>query len=135
MVRRPARGRALLIVTSSLIVGVVVGLLLRWAEPIMDRLTGIVSDIGGIYLTQYDASRTTAAGTSEYLIVLSGNADPVSYVTFFEHHPDIEYLSESIYPNTLRVALKIPVRQALDDLNAQPFVGFVIRNYPFLLCH
>jgi hypothetical protein len=56
-------------------------------------------------------------------------------MTFFEQHPDIEYLSESIYPNTVRVALRIPVRQALEDLGRQPFVAFVIRNYPFLLCH
>ena len=61
--------------------------------------------------------------------------EAVRYAAFFEHHFQIEYLNESIYPNTLRVALKIPVRQALEDLNVQPFVAFVIRNYPFLFCH
>lgn len=129
----PTRG--VMIVGLSLIAGVLIGLSLRWVEPMTNRLTDIVTDIGVVYLTQYDASRTTAAGTSEYLIVLSRDAGAMSYVEFFEHHPDIEYLSESIYPNTLRVALKIPVRQALEDLNAQPFVAFVIRNYPFLFCH
>ena len=134
-VRQLSSVRVLLVVVSSLIAGVAIGLSLRWAEPVSNRLTEIMTDIGGVYIAQYDASRTTVAGTSEYLIVLSSNADPTSYITFFEHHPAIEYLSESIYPNTLRVALRIPVREALEDLGAQPFVAFAIRNYPFLLCH
>lgn len=134
-VRKPSLARGLPLVVATLIVGVVIGVSLRWVEPITNRLAEIGANIGGVYVAQYDASRTTPAGMSEYLIVLSGNAERLNYMTFFEQHPDIEYLSESIYPNTVRVALRIPVRQALEDLGRQPFVAFVIRNYPFLLCH
>ncbi|MFQ5995285.1 MAG: hypothetical protein ACE5K1_09320 [Acidiferrobacterales bacterium] len=129
------RALTLTIVFVCLIVGVLVALSGRWADPVTNRLTKVVAAIGGAYAVQYAASRATPVGASEYLIVLASDAKATSYVTFFEQHPDIEYLSESIYPNTLRVALKIPVRDVLADLNAQPFVNFVVRNYPFLFCH
>ncbi len=87
------------------------------------------------YSALYEVGRTTPRGTSEYLVFLNRGADIATYMAFIEGHPDIQYLSESIYPNAIRIALKIPVRNALDDLKAQPFTRFVIRNYPFLFCH
>ena len=73
--------------------------------------------------------------TSEYLVILKPNASTVDYRAFIEAHPQIEYLSRSIYPNTIRVALRVPVTDILEELNGQPFVGFAVRNLPIFFCH
>ncbi len=108
---------------------------IRWGGALGDQLNRFVLNATTAYSALYEVARTTPPGTSEYLVFLNRGVDAPTYMAFIEGHPDIEYLSESIYPNAIRVALKIPVRDTLKDLEAQPFARFVIRNYPFLFCH
>ena len=87
------------------------------------------------YTAQLNASLTDRDGRSEYLIALSKDEALSDHMTFINAHKHIKYLSDSIYPNTIRVAVDVPVTQTITDIEAQPFTRFVIKNYPFLLCH
>ena len=87
------------------------------------------------YSNQLNASLATRDGRSEYLIALSKDQSLTNHMAYIEAHQHIKYLSESIYPNTIRVALDVPVTQTVKDIEAQPFTRFVIKNYPFLFCH
>lgn len=97
----------------------------------------VLAGLGSPYMASYQGEESGGApsGSSEYLVVLSGSVDEATYLNLFAQHPDIEYLSESIYPNTFRIALRVPVGGAVEFLEAQPRVRFVIKNYPFLFCH
>lgn len=106
-----------------------------WGGSIGDRLNRLVLKGATAYTSLYQVARTAPPRTSEYLVFLNRGVSVPTYMAFIEGHPDIEYLSESIYPSAIRIALKIPVRDVLADLEAQPFSWFVIRNYPFLFCH
>lgn len=137
----PRRGyrRVLLTAGICLVLGFMIGSWSLWGSKLKDAVQAVAPAFGTAYTTLYDAvydaSKATPPGTSEYLVFLHGSVDPETYLGFFQEHPDIEYLSESIYPNAVRIALRIPVQQPLEELRTQPFARFVIRNYPFLLCH
>jgi hypothetical protein len=113
------------------------GGLLAFNSAVREATLEVLAGLGAPYLATYPEgdSRRVAGGFSEYLVVLSGEVDEATRLDLFARRPDIEYLSASIYPNTHRVALRVPVGEALEFLEAQPSVRFVIKNYPFLFCH
>jgi hypothetical protein len=125
----------LLIAGICFVFGFFVATATRWAGTLKDQLADAMLSAGSVYSATYQASRTTARGRSEYLVFFGTDVDAKVYMTFFEQHPDIEYHSESVYPHAVRVALKVPVRDTLEDLRAQPFTRFVVPNYPFFFCH
>jgi hypothetical protein len=67
--------------------------------------------------------------------VLNDGARAVDYRAFFSASPQIEYLSESVYPNTIRISLPVPVSGALEKINSQSFTRFVFRNLAIFFCH
>ena len=100
------------------------------------RALQALSWLGGAYSNSYAALDVEPSNTrtSEYLIVLDTQTGS-DYHTYIDTHPDIEFLSESVYPNTIRVALTVPVGDTIKQLEARPFVRFVIRNLPIFFCH
>lgn len=106
-----------------------------WGGSLGSQLNRLVLKGAAAYTSLYQVASTAPPRTSEYLIFLNRGVSVPTYMGYIEGHPDIQYLSESIYPNAIRVALNIPVRDTLADLQTQPFARFVIRNYPFLFCH
>lgn len=94
-----------------------------------------VSLMESAYTNQFDARLNDRKGQSEYLITLSGDQSSSNHMAFLESHKNVTYLSDSIYPNTIRVAVNIPVGETIKEIEAQPFTRFVVKNYPFLFCH
>jgi len=90
---------------------------------------------GKSYLKAMQADGVRTSGTSEYLVVLREEAARKDTLAFIASHPNMSYAGESIYPRTVRVALKVPVTDAQKALEAQPYVDFIIPNSPLLLCH
>lgn len=138
--RRNARpgGRGLWLLISFFFLCFGLGFLIasvRWGDNLGSQLNQLVLKGAAAYTSLYQVARTAPPRTSEYLIFLNRGVSVPTYMGYIEGHPDIQYLSESIYPNAIRVALNIPVRDTLADLQTQPFARFVIRNYPFLFCH
>ena len=105
-------------------------------ESHRSRLAHILSWIGNAYSTAHslpDVTKPTQR-MSEYLVILNRNSDE-NYAAFIETHPKIVYLSNSVYPNTIRVAITVPIGDTLEELEATSFIKFIIRNLPIFFCH
>ena len=107
------------------------------SEAFGERLMSVLSAMGGSYRAQYEARlpEEALAGRAEYLVVLRDISQLAATMQYIELHPDVDYLSESIYPRTLRVSLPVPVGDLPDEIEGQPFVRFVIKNLPVFFCH
>ena len=132
----PGAGRRCALAVSALL-GALAAAALVGVERPGPRLLALLGAIGGAYRVQHEIRVPDAslAGRAEYLVVLSGDEAAASAIAYFAAHADIEYLSESIYPRTHRVALPVPVGDLPEELESQPFVRFVVRNLPFFFCH
>jgi hypothetical protein len=127
--------RILVSVVVCFVLGFAVAASIQWIVPLRRGLESAAREFGEAYVALYSASIPAPSGSAEYLVFMKGTPDVATYMRYFDLHPEIGYLSESIYPNAVRVSLKIPVGRVREDLESQPFARFVIKNYPFLLCH
>jgi len=100
------------------------------------RLVSILSWLGNTYSNAHSITDETkpAQRVSEYLLILDRNSDE-DYAAFIATHPKIVYLSDSVYPNTIRVAITVPIGDTLAELEATSFIKFIIRNLPIFFCH
>ena len=128
-------GRVLVTVVAGFALGFIIAASIHWISPLKRGFNIAAREFQEAYLALYDASLPTPSGSAEYLVFLNRETDMAAYMSYFDLHPDIDFLSDSIYPNAVRIALKVPVDKSLGELKAQPFARFVIKNYPFLLCH
>ena len=122
---------------ATAVLGGVTGALLASAE-LRTAALDTLAIVGGAYRVQYESSVPDSPDgkrRSEYLVVLREDVEPSTYFEFFDTDPDMEYLSDSIYPRTIRVSLPVPVGASLETLEAQPFARFVVRNLPILFFH
>jgi len=88
---------------------------------------------------QYEAYKDmyadqTGTGTSDYLLFFEkeGRAEAVPY---FEAHPDVRVVDNTIFANAVVVSVPEPAKSHLEDLRGQPFTWMVIRDRPFFFCH
>ena len=134
--KRLATGWRILLVGVALLGGGITALMVG-SENVRTRVLDTLALIGGSYRVEQQVAASSAQSDtrSEYLVVLSASAEANHYHAYFEQHPDIDYLSESIYPGTIRVSLPVPVGAVLEELKAQSFASFVIRNLPIFFCH
>lgn len=133
--KSPSRRRLGLILAALL--GGVAAFAVADSESLGERAMQILAAMGGSYRVQYEARLPDEAliGRTEYLMVLRDEDQRAASLAYIESHPDIEYLSESIYPRTLRVSLPVPVGALPDEIETQPFVRFVVKNLPIFFCH
>ena len=100
------------------------------------RLVSILSWLGNAYSNAHPVAGEpkSAQRVSEYLLILDRDSDE-DYAAFIATHPKIVYLSGSVYPNTIRVAITVPIGDTLEELEATSFIKFIIRNLPIFFCH
>lgn len=119
--------------------GVLLALALGAAAATLDAwlpgLQRLMLYAGKSYLVAMQADVTRGGGTSEYLVVLREEAARKDTLAFIAAHPRMAYAGESIYPRTVRVALKVPVTDAQKALESLPYVDFILPNNPLLICH
>ena len=99
----------------------------------LPSLQSVVLKAGQAYIAASQAvqSRTD----SEYLVVLRGEESRDAVLAFIAANPRMNYAGGSTYRRAVRVMLKGPVAEAQKDLEAQPYVEFVMPVLPGLFCH
>jgi hypothetical protein len=124
------------LLAAALLAGALAGGVVASAD-VRKLVLNVVGWFGGSYRLAYQARTPDQGGArrSEYLVVLNDGARAVDYLAFFSASPQIEYLSESVYPNTIRISLPVPVSGALEKINSQSFTRFVFRNLAIFFCH
>ncbi len=117
-------------VTAAL-VGILVGVHPLW----WPQTKQLLLFIGQARLATVDPALPGAAKQSEYLVVLREAAQRDSAQRYFATQPGIDYVGESIYPQTLVVAIGVPVGESKDALASQPFTRAVLPVLPLFFCH
>lgn len=127
--RRPARFYVLALI-GAFILGVLSASHNEWRLP----LQRLLLEIGGAQLANLEAVQSTRYGASEYLVVLAGEDQRAAARRYIDAHPAVEWLGDSVFPRTLRVAIRVPVTDAERDLETQSFARWVVPNHTLLFC-
>lgn len=120
-----------------------------WAWPLTAALLGVAIGVHPLWwpeaqalLLQIGKAHLSASGasprdkeSSEYLVVLRDGAMREQAQQFIAARADMRYVTDSIYPLTLVVALPVPVTEAKAVLGQQPFARMVLPVLPIFFCH
>lgn len=94
--------------------------------------------VGSPYVVESNGSVSGEGGStksSEYLLIFSKETDSKNLFAYLKSRSRLNYSGDSVYPNTIRVNVDIPVGDSLKQLKAQPFTRFVFKNLPLFFCH